>query len=51
MYDAANWLLEYQNFLQHCLNLLPNYFDNPELFSDLYLSKFLDTSAKKSFFP
>jgi len=36
-----NWLLECQNFLQHChqrLSVLHNYFDNPtKLFSDLYL--------------
>jgi len=37
-----------QNFLQHCsscLRFLHNYFDSPTKL-DLYLSKFLDTSAK-----
>ena len=52
--DVGNWLLEYQNFLQHCslyLTILHNYFDGPTiLFLDLYLIKFLDSSAK-TFFP
>jgi len=42
---SSSWLLEYQNFLQHCscLSVLHNYFDSPiKLFSDLYLAKFLD---------
>jgi len=33
-----------------CLSILHNYFDGLKLFSDLYLVKFLDISAK-SFFP
>jgi len=34
------------------LNVLHIYFDAPtKLFSDLYLAKFLDTSAKYMFFP
>jgi len=33
--------------LSSCLSVLHNYFDDPtKLFSDLYLAKFLDTSAK-----
>lgn len=48
------FLLEFQNFLQHCpsgLSFLCNYFDGPtKLFLDLHLSKFLDILAK-SFFP
>jgi len=32
------------------LNVLHNYFDSlTKLFSELYLAKFLDTSAKRSF--
>jgi len=33
-----NWLLEYQNFLQHCLSSLSfvrNYFKGPKLFSEI----------------
>jgi len=38
------------NILVISLNVLHNYFNNPtNLFSDLYLVKFLDTSAKPSF--
>jgi len=50
--EYANWLPECQNFLQHrslCLNdaAIHNYFDiSTKLFSDLYLTKFLDTSTK-----
>jgi len=48
----SNWLLEYENLLQHCLSCLSslhNYFDVPtKLFSDLCLIKFLDLS-KSSF--
>jgi len=44
------WLLECQNFLQHHIFFLHNYFDGPtKLFSDLYLPKFLDTSATSFF--
>jgi len=48
----ANWLPECQNFLQHrslCLSnaAMHHYFDiSTKLFSDLYLTKFLYTSAK-----
>jgi len=39
------------NILATNLNVLHNYFDSPtKLFSDLYLAKFLDISAKL-FFP
>jgi len=39
--------LEYENFLLIMLSFLRNYFDGPpKLFSDLYLAKFLDISAK-----
>jgi len=40
------------DFLATSLNILHNYFDDPNkmIFSDLYLAKFLDTSAKP-FFP
>jgi len=31
------------------LSVLYNYFDSPELFSDLFLAKFLDASTKYSF--
>jgi len=31
------------------LNVLRSYFDDPKLFSDLYLAKFLDTLAKLFF--
>jgi len=52
--EHSSWLLEYQNLLQYCssyLNFPHNYFDgSTKLFSDLYLSKFLDTLTK-SFFP
>ena len=42
-------LLEYTNFLQHS-NFLHNYFDSlTKLFSDLYLTKFLNNSAKQFF--
>jgi len=37
------------DILATSLNVQHNYFDDPKLFSDLYLVKFLDTSAK--FFP
>jgi len=43
----SNWLLQCQNFLQHCslrLSILQNNFDSIKLFSDL--AKFLDTSRK-----
>jgi len=39
--------------LQHChqrLSVLHNYFNGPKI-ADLYLAKFLDTSAKLFFFP
>jgi len=46
-------LLEYQNFLQRYHHVLRNYFDgSTKLFSDLkelYVTKFLDTSAKPFF--
>jgi len=46
-------LLERQNCLQYCsscLSFLHNYFDGPtELFSDLYLVKFLDILVKLFF--
>jgi len=32
--------------LANSLNVQHNYFDGPNKFSDLYLAKFLDTSAK-----
>jgi len=36
--------------LPSCLSILHNYFDDPtKLFSDLYLVKFFDTSAKPFF--
>jgi len=39
------------DILTTSLSVLHNYFDGPtKLFSDLYLAKFLDSSAK-SFFP
>jgi len=37
------------NILAISLNILHNYFDSPKIFSDLYLAKFLDTSAKSLF--
>jgi len=48
---CSNWLLKFQNLLQYCsscLKCLRNYIiDSPtKLFSDLYLAKFLNTSAK-----
>jgi len=42
-------LLERKNFLQHCssLSFLHNYFDgSTQLFSDLYLLKFLSIYSK-----
>ena len=46
-------MLECQNFLQHCsscLSFLHNYFNGlSKLFSDLYLHKLLDASAKLYF--
>jgi len=46
----SNWLLD-QNFLQRCSMLKFHiYFDDStKLFSDLYLAKFLDISAKSLF--
>jgi len=42
--ERSNYLLEYQNFLQHCslfLRFQQNYFADPtKLFSDLYPAKF-----------
>jgi len=48
-------LPEYQNFLQHCLLCLSiqhnnNLDSSTKLFSDLYLAKLLDTSAKNCSF-
>jgi len=48
----SNWLREYQNFLHHCssfLSVLHDYFNDPKLFSDLYLIKFFNISAKSFF--
>jgi len=48
----SSWLLKCFCFLQHCLSYLSflhNYVDDPKLFLDLYLSKYLDTSAKLFF--
>jgi len=47
--ERSNWLLEYHNFLRHCLlrlSILHNNFDSLTKFLDLYLAKFLDTSTK-----
>jgi len=48
----SSWSLECYNFLQRYLLRLSvphNYFNTSILFSDLYLAKFLDTSAKSFF--
>jgi len=38
------------NFCHQCLSILHNYFDGPaKLFSNQYLTKFLDTLAKSFF--
>jgi len=42
----SNWLLECKNLYHQYLSVLHNYFNLTKIFSNLYLAKFLDTSAK-----